>query len=85
MFCKKCGKELEDNVRFCNYCGAEVESKVVDFNEAGGEKKTKKKFFLMRRLAIINQITVMLMQVDRNIIMNTLCHSSRFRQQPDSL
>ena len=27
MFCKKCGKELEDNVRFCNYCGAEVESK----------------------------------------------------------
>lgn len=39
MFCKKCGKELEDNVRFCNYCGAEVESKVVDFNEAAGNNK----------------------------------------------
>ena len=39
MFCKKCGKELEDNVRFCNYCGAEVESKVVDFNEAVGNNK----------------------------------------------
>ena len=68
MFCKKCGKELEDNVRFCNYCGAEVESKVVDFNEAVGNNKP-----------------VMPMQVDRNIIMNTLCHSNRFRHQPDSL
>ena len=42
MFCKKCGKELEDNVRFCNYCGAEVESKVVDFNEAVGNNKPDK-------------------------------------------
>lgn len=33
MFCKKCGKELEDNVRFCNYCGTEVGSNVVEFKE----------------------------------------------------
>ena len=39
MFCKKCGKELEDNVRFCNYCGTEVENKVVDFNEAADNNK----------------------------------------------
>ena len=34
MFCKKCGKELEDNVRFCNYCGTEVGSNVVEFKVA---------------------------------------------------
>ena len=22
MFCSKCGKEIDDNVRSCNYCGA---------------------------------------------------------------
>ena len=68
MFCKKCGKELEDNVRFCNYCGAEVESKVVDFNEAVGNNKPDNSYANAG-----------------NIIMNTLCHSNRFRQQPDSL
>ena len=39
MFCKKCGKELEDNVRFCNYCGTEVESNVVEFKGAFGDKE----------------------------------------------
>lgn len=23
MFCKKCGKEIKEGVRFCPYCGAE--------------------------------------------------------------
>jgi RNA polymerase subunit RPABC4/transcription elongation factor Spt4 len=22
MFCKSCGKEIEDNSNYCNYCGA---------------------------------------------------------------
>lgn len=39
MFCKKCGKELEDNVRFCNYCGTEVGSNVVEFKGAFGDKE----------------------------------------------
>ncbi len=69
MFCKKCGKELEDNVRFCNYCGTEVENKVVDFNEAAGNNKPDNNYAN---------------GVDSNIIMNMLCHSNQFRQQPDS-
>lgn len=24
MFCKNCGKELEDNARFCAYCGSQI-------------------------------------------------------------
>ena len=39
MYCKKCGKELEDNVRFCNYCGTEVGSNVVEFKGAFGDKE----------------------------------------------
>lgn len=39
MFCKKCGKELEDNVHFCNYCGTDVESNVVEFKGAFGDKE----------------------------------------------
>ena len=25
MFCKKCGKEIADTVKFCAFCGAPVE------------------------------------------------------------
>lgn len=24
MFCNKCGKQIQDNIKFCNYCGAPV-------------------------------------------------------------
>ena len=27
MYCKFCGKELEENSKFCNYCGKQLESK----------------------------------------------------------
>lgn len=26
MYCKHCGKEIEDGSKFCNYCGGEQES-----------------------------------------------------------
>ena len=26
MFCGKCGKKIEDKVKFCPYCGTPVES-----------------------------------------------------------
>lgn len=24
MFCKNCGKEIDDNSKFCQYCGAKI-------------------------------------------------------------
>jgi hypothetical protein len=29
MFCKKCGKELDEGISFCQYCGAELKSSSV--------------------------------------------------------
>lgn len=31
MFCKKCGKEIEDNNKYCNYCGELVESETIEY------------------------------------------------------
>ncbi len=28
MFCRFCGKEIEDNSKFCNYCGNELEDNI---------------------------------------------------------
>lgn len=69
MFCKKCGKELEDNVRFCNYCGTEVENKVVDFNEAADNNKPDNNYANAG---------------GQQYNMNMLCHSNQFRQQANS-
>ncbi len=35
MYCKKCGKEIQDDSNFCNHCGARQTPKkiVVEFNE----------------------------------------------------
>ena len=40
MFCKKCGKKLEDGVKFCTYCGCPV-SAVIKMSgaEPAGAKK----------------------------------------------
>lgn len=37
MFCKKCGKEIDDNVRFCAYCGELVQAEAED-NEVVDEQ-----------------------------------------------
>ena len=29
MFCKKCGKELEDGTKFCGNCGQKVDDEVT--------------------------------------------------------
>lgn len=34
MFCKNCGKELEDSSKFCKYCGAEQYSSAGQYNNA---------------------------------------------------
>ena len=28
MFCKKCGKEIDDGVKFCPYCGTNMEAEI---------------------------------------------------------
>lgn len=39
MFCKNCGKEIEENVKFCPYCGTQItieshsDEKIVDTKE----------------------------------------------------
>ena len=42
MFCKFCGKKIEDNSRFCNYCGKSLEEnssdKVADSNNNQSKK-----------------------------------------------
>ena len=43
MFCGKCGKKIEDKVKFCPYCGTPVDQKM-----ATGKKNTTKKAFLLQ-------------------------------------
>lgn len=44
MYCKHCGKKLEDNVRFCPKCGTKIEKEKTGALE---EKKCKKKKLLI--------------------------------------
>lgn len=30
MFCKNCGNEIKDGVKFCGKCGMKVQAKVAD-------------------------------------------------------
>lgn len=43
-YCTKCGRELEDNVRFCDKCGAEINSAVKSGNETGKTTVSDKYF-----------------------------------------
>lgn len=46
MFCKNCGREIKDGVKFCPYCGAErttdSEKKEIEKGEKGGKTEKKK-------------------------------------------
>lgn len=35
MYCEKCGKELDDDVRFCKYCGTEFTQKQMSVDNNG--------------------------------------------------
>ena len=47
MFCKKCGKELEDGTKFCGNCGQKVDDEVTqeDLKQESDNNKPKKKFW----------------------------------------
>lgn len=59
MFCKKCGKELENGIKFCSNCGNEVDVKSEDSTEVlSCESKDKLDkstilFFIMIGVAIV--------------------------------
>ena len=40
MFCKYCGKELDDDAKFCKYCG-----KIVRGEAKTEDQKTQRKVF----------------------------------------
>lgn len=62
MFCKNCGKEIAENVRFCSGCGSEVNVTAVPGNSmntsnqvssASPKKKSKLKIVLIIVLVIV--------------------------------
>lgn len=50
MFCGKCGKKIEDKVKFCPYCGTPVDQKM-----ATGKKNTRKIVGAILVIAIIRR------------------------------
>lgn len=38
MYCKNCGKEIEDGSSFCPYCGSSVSKKICDRKETSDNK-----------------------------------------------
>ena len=43
MFCKHCGKEIDDNAKFCNHCGKALAGSVSAVEAKKAESKKKKK------------------------------------------
>lgn len=42
MYCKNCGKQIDDNSRFCNYCGAgQGERKAAEAGQASGAARAE--------------------------------------------
>ena len=46
MFCKKCGSELPENVKFCPKCGAEIETAGADESKKVKRKGNRSKIFI---------------------------------------
>ena len=47
MFCKNCGKEIEDDSKFCNFCGSKQQSAtaISENNQATEDDKTNKRMW----------------------------------------
>lgn len=39
MYCKKCGKEIAENMKFCPYCGTEVSVNTETNDEASNNEE----------------------------------------------
>ena len=53
MFCKKCGREINDNAKFCPYCGQSTNEEVYNVKEQKIEIKEQNK-----ETAELNTITI---------------------------
>lgn len=55
MYCKKCGKEIKDNIQYCTYCGEKVPEKVQEKvqSAAGDAAKGKNRIKIICLAAVI--------------------------------
>ena len=66
MFCKNCGKEIEDSAKFCKHCGASmndntaaignesVKQNAVTDSEVAVKKKSSKSLYFVALLLTLN-------------------------------
>ena len=55
MFCRKCGKELEDGWKSCPYCGEPVDNRTDELGTMGNIKKSpgKQKLWIGVEAAVV--------------------------------
>lgn len=51
MYCRKCGKKIDENSRFCSFCGTRIDDAAV--NSVTGTKKISGKTVFIRGLAVV--------------------------------
>ena len=61
MFCKKCGKEIDDNAKFCESCGQKVEADI--YLQIKSEPKTNKLKLVLKTITIIFLTFIMLSSI----------------------
>ena len=54
MYCKYCGKKLDDGVSFCTGCGKPVQKQIIKSELESRNKKTKKTTMLLLILLLIS-------------------------------
>lgn len=70
MYCKNCGKEIEDDSSFCPFCGSTVEKKVSDKKEHGSDKEDSANGLGMSGfvVSIVALVYTLFLKADNNLI-----------------
>lgn len=75
MYCRKCGKQIDDNAKFCRFCGNEIKSepgmmkKIEKEAEKKVEKKIRKKKSPVKALILIIVILLLILLVAGGILL----------------